>query len=222
MSKPRTRVLFIAGGAVAVAIVLVVVLVAGLGRGNNTTADSQPAPTKPTTTAPSCGLPGTPGLAVTGATNVRWDTQTGYPLPISATDGPARRDPTGPWSCFTDTPSGAVLAAYVIPIRVGGVAEHWQQVAREQTMPGAGQDALLAAGVQANSQQVTIRGFNVSAFSQAKATVAFYVHSSALDLTCSTNVRWYQGDWRVELQDDGSTSTGCSQQPPEHFTPWGP
>lgn len=221
MSKPRTRTLLIAAGAVAAAIVLVAVLVVVLGRGKSTTADNQPAPTKPTTTAPSCGLPGTPGPAVTGATNVRWDTQTGYPLPISATDGPAKRDPTGPWSCYARTPSGAVLAAYTIPIRVAGVASNWQAVARQQTMPGAGQDALIAAGLH-ETTSTTPRGFSVAAYSPDRATIADYEHTGQGDFTCTTDVRWYQGDWRIELQSDGSTSTGCSADVPANFTPWGP
>ena len=215
----KRRVLLIAASIVAAAI-LVVVGVVVVGRGKSTTVGKQPAPTTTTATAPSCGLPGTPGPAVTGATNARWDTQTGYPLPISTTDGPAKRDPAGPWSCFADTPSGAVLAAYIIPLRVAGVAANWQEVARQQTMPGAGQEALLAAGL-GQTTSVTPRGFSVSAFSPDRATVAEYEHTGEGDFTCTIDVRWYQGDWRVELQDDGSTSTGCVAQVPDDVHPVG-
>lgn len=207
--------------AAFIAAVLVAAVVVIAVRRDNTTAGNQPAPTKRTTAAPSCGLPGTPAPAVTGATKARWDTVAGYPLPISTTDGPAKRDPNGPWSCYAHTPSGAVLAAYTIPIRVAGVAANWQEVARQQTVPGAGQDALIAAGLH-ETTSVVPRGFSVSAYSPDRATIAEYLHTGQADATCTIDVRWYQGDWRIELQDDGGTATGCVTQVPAHFTPWGP
>lgn len=206
---------------VAVLVVAAVVVVVVTGRGNRTTADNQAPPTKTTANPASCGLPATPAPAVTGATRARWVTDSaGFMLPVSATDGPAKRDPAGAWSCFTDTPSGAVLAAWTISLRVA-VAPNWQQVVKQQTIPGPGQTAMLAAGVQ-QVEVDTPRGFQVAAFSPERATITFWIQSPQFAATCSNSVEWTGGDWRLVLENDGGTSPGCTREPPATFTPWGP
>lgn len=168
-----------------------------------------------------CGLPGTTGDSTEGAARASWETVGAYSLPVSATDGPGRRIESGPWSCFTRTRSGAVLAGITISLRVNGVAENWQDVAREQTMPGAGQDALLSKPLP-NAELVSIRGFDISGYSPDRATIRYYLHSPAADASCTTDVQWSNNDWRLVLSDDGSTSSGCTAGAPADFTPWGP
>lgn len=143
----------------------------------------------------------------------------GWQLPTSTTDGPGRQT-AGPWSCFTRTESGAVLAAYVISMRAGGLADDWQAVVREQTMPGPGQNALLAA--VPNTPTVTVpRGFSLAAYSPEAATVRYRLQNDGTDYTCDMDVRWFEGDWRLVVGDDGSTARGCVRGVPESFTPWG-
>ena len=92
-----TRRIWVAIGAAFVAVLVVAaVVVVVVGRGNRTTADNQAAPTKTTGNPASCGLLATPAPAVTGATRARWVADSaGFMLPVSATDGPAKRDPAG-------------------------------------------------------------------------------------------------------------------------------
>lgn len=217
-----TRRIWVAIGAAFVAVLVVAaVVVVVVGRGNRTTADNQAAPTKTMGNPASCGLLATPAPAVTGATRARWVADSaGFMLPVSATDGPAKRDPAAAWSCFTDTPSGAVLAAWTISLRVA-VAPNWQQVVKQQTIPGPGQTARLAAGVQ-QVEVDTARGFQVSAFSPERATISFWIQSPQLSGTCPISVQWVSGDWRLVLENDGGTSPSCTQQAPAQFTPWGP
>ena len=168
----------------------------------------------------ACGLTGTPGEGTAGATAATWTSVAERPLPTSTTDGPGRRDAHGAWACFTRTPSGAVLAAYVIPLRTG-IADDWKAVVREQTIPGPGRDVLLASVPNAG-ELVTPRGFYVAAYSPAAATVRYRLSTPAGEYTCTTDVRWSDGDWRLVVGDDGSTSSGCVRGVPDTFTPWGP
>jgi hypothetical protein len=114
-----------------------------------------------------------------------------------------------------------VLAGLVISWRVEGVAENWQDVTREQTMPGPGQDAHLAKGI-GEVDQVTVRGFAIAAYSEDHATIRYSVRTPKIDASCITDVQWYEGDWRLVLAGDGSSSSGCERGAPESFTPWGP
>lgn len=155
-----------------------------------------------------------------GATAVTWTDVAGRPLPTSSTDGPGIRDPRGPWSCFTRTEAGAVLAGYVIAMRIG-LADDRAAVIREQTMPGPGQDVLLAT--VPNSSGITVpRGFDVAAYSEDRSTIRYRLSLNDSEYTCTTDVRWSDGDWRLVVGDDGSTSSGCVRGVPTEFTPWGP
>jgi len=219
----RDRTLFAIGaGFLVVVLTLFYWLVDPFGRLNSTAAQPQPAAPAPAPAIESaCGLPGTAGEGTGGATAATWTDVAGWSLPTSASDGPGRRDKRGPWSCFTRTPSGAVLAAYVIPMRIGGLADDWQAVVREQTVPGPGRDVLLAS--VPNSQEVeTPRGFSIAAYSPESATVRYRLDAASGSYACTTDVRWSGGDWRLVVGDDGSTSSGCVRGVPDTFTPWGP
>jgi hypothetical protein len=214
----RRRTVVVAGCAAAVVLVGAVSVV-GLTRREETIHVVAPVSTAPATVASGCGLPGTPE-GTGGAVAATWTTVAGWPLPTSAADCPGRRSEHAGWSCYTHTLSGAVMAAYVIPIEVG-LADDRQAVIRQQTMPGPGQDVLL--GSVANEQSVvTPRGFDVAAYSPQAATVRYRLSTVEGEFTCTTDVRWSDGDWRLVLGDDGSTSSGCVRGVPDEFTPWGP
>ena len=221
----RPRTLITAGAATAAVLVAGAVAGVTLTRPDETTASpNPPAQTSTVTTAAvesACGLPGTPGDGTEGANNATWEKAGIVSLPVSKTDGPGKRVPTGPWSCYTRTPSGAVLAGITIALRADGAAENWQDVLRQQTMPGPGQDAALN-GPLANAEQVALRGYTVAGYSADRATIRYYLHTPASDASCTTEVQWSGGDWRLVLGDDGSTSSGCAQGAPVEFTPWGP
>jgi hypothetical protein len=188
----------------------------------------QPVTAVPAAEVPSsavesaCGLAGTPGDGTEGAQVAAWvDIGGGWLLPVSGTDGPGVQEPHGPWSCYTRTPSGAVLAGYVIPMRAE-LADDWQAVVRTQTMPGPGQTAKLAGQPSSAVEPVTLKGFRVVAYSDDRATIGYYLHTPQIEADCTANLAWSDGDWRIQLQDDGGTLSGCQPRVPETFTPWGP
>lgn len=208
------------GGAAAVVVAGVVV--AGVTLPSPHTPATLPMqPSAPPVAISACGLPGSSGDGAPGAVAATWTPAGAYSLPVSATDGPGVQTPAGPWSCFTHSPSGAVLAGITISLRVNGVAENWQDVARTQTIPGPGQDALLAKPLP-DAALVTIRGFSIAGYSDQRATIRYYLHTPETDANCTTDVQWSNDDWRLVLADNGSTSSGCERGAPTDFTPWGP
>ncbi len=215
----RRRRLLIGGAA---AVVVAGVVIAGVTLASPDTPAPPPVqPNASTAVLSACGLPGSAGDGAPGATAATWTPVGAYSLPVSATDGPGVQTPAGPWSCFTHTPSGAVLAGITIGMRANGVAENWQDVVRAQTMPGPGQDALLARPLP-DAEVVTIRGFAIAGYSDQRATIRYYLHSPSADANCTTEVQWSNDDWRLVLTDKGSTSSGCALGAPTDFTPWGP
>lgn len=211
---------------VAASVAFVVLLAGGLvfvfraGKQAGETTSAAPASTAPAVPRSSCGLVGTMGPV--GDVRASWENVAGWWLPYSVSDGPFHRDPVGAWSCFAHTQTGAVLAGFVIAMRADGVAEDWKSVVRTQTVPGAGQTAKLAAPVSQTSGVTTARGFSIVGYTDNRATISYYLHQNTFEGSCTVNVDWYAGDWRVELADDGGTSSGCTQGVPASFTPWGP
>lgn len=106
-------------------------------------------------------------------------------------------------------------------MRAGGLADDREAVIRQQTMPGPGQDVLL--GTVPNSTSITTpRGFDVVAYSADRSTIRYRLSVNGGEYSCTADVQWSEGDWRLVLGDDGSTSSGCVRGVPDEFTPWGP
>jgi len=175
----------------------------------------------------ACGLTGgTTTVPTDTPPGVAWQNDGGYYFPVSQTSGPQTRPPHGPWSCFARTPTGAVIAAYTIAVRVS-VASDFKAVVTQQTVPGVGQAALLAQGQQrrGNGAVTVPRGFLVDSYTNDDATVTFYLRQGSTDATCSMHVQWYggaEGDWLLRLETDGGTSSGCIQGAPSRYVRWGP
>lgn len=214
----RRRTAVVAGSVAAVVALAGTVAGVALTRPNGTSAAPAPVPPPFVSAESACGLRGSEGIE--GATSVTWTDVAGRPLPTSSTDGPGRRTARGSWSCYTRTEAGAILAGYVIAMRIG-LADDRAAVIREQTMPGPGQDVLLAS-VSNSSEVVTPRGFDVSAYSPEASTIRYRLSTAAGEFSCTTDVKWSNGDWRLVVGDDGSTSSGCERGVPDEFTPWGP
>ena len=212
--RPRTLV---AAGVATAALVTAGTVMALYGPARAPSV--APAPSAPATVEISaCGLPGTPG--VEGAASATWTVDADMTMPVSPTDGPGVRTQAGPWSCFAHTQSGAVLAGYVIAVRSTG-AQDWQAVVREQTMPGPGQAVLLGSVPNTGSIPAP-KGFEVAAFDPSRATIRYRLSTAGGEFSCTTDVQWSAGDWRLVLLDDGSNSSGCTRGVPDAFTPWGP
>jgi hypothetical protein len=160
---------------------------------------------------------------------VTWQLFAGVPLPYSATAGPRTID--GPvYAGFERSPTGALLAAAHLGTRyLLTPGSGWRQVVERQVLPGPGREAFvrLRATVDAADPPGTHgqpAGFRIVAFTPHVAVVQEAVRfpsTGALQVTVTT-LRWVDGDWRLELQPDGSTSPTAQAVPSlDGFVVWG-
>ncbi|SER74582.1 hypothetical protein SAMN04487983_102178 [Streptomyces sp. yr375] len=145
--------------------------------------------------------------------DLAWEDVGGAFLPTSSTSGPLRRTDDG-WSCFGHTPTGAVLAAHVIPSQMSG--PRWREVARTQLVPGSGQREFIAARATVSDAEAgaspgelgTYDGFNVLDYTADRATVQLLVRRpDGAYVATSVAVSWQSGDWKLAPQSDGALTS---------------
>ncbi|WP_147431831.1 hypothetical protein [Motilibacter peucedani] len=157
-----------------------------------------------------------------------WSLFQGVALPSSATDGPSRIN--GPvYAGYSRTPTGALLSASNLVFRyLITPGEGWRQVVEQQVLAGAGRDRFVQLRAKATADDPSgtfgqIAGFQFVTYSPDLAVVELVSRFSNGTMHVSTNtVRWVDGDWRLELQPDGSTTPNV--QPVASlsgFIPWG-
>ncbi|WP_446046160.1 hypothetical protein [Streptomyces olivaceus] len=159
-------------------------------------------------------------------TDVRWRRLVAIMVPTSPSAGPLHTDAMM-WWCFAHTPTGAVLAAHVIPVELSGPA--WRIVAEQQVVPGEPRDAFVSSKPGAdrtNSEESAIgrfAGFSLASYSGDSATVRLLLTNPVGGyLSTSVSVRWREGDWKVALRDDGSLySPEKRAAKPDGFIMWG-
>lgn len=158
---------------------------------------------------------------------VTWEVFHGAVLPVSEDHGPAVVEGAIA-RCYSHTPIGALIASVQIDYRTlvdpaGGVA-----VVRAQTVPGDGQDALLAAldergrpGVAEPGELCQIAGYRFITYTAAEAVIATATDCGEnLQLT-EGRVQWREGDWQQVLEPDGSsTPTGSVLPDLRGMTVW--
>lgn len=156
--------------------------------------------------------------------DVRWREISMVMVPTSPSAGPLHTDDV--WWCFAHTPSGAVLAAHVIPVKLSGDA--WRTVAEQQIVPGERRDRFVtrksAAGAADPESSAVGRfvGFSVTSYAQDSATVRLLLTNPVGGhLSTSVSVRWRDGDWKVALQDDGALYSSVIRTKPAGFVMWG-
>ncbi|MGQ0632490.1 MAG: hypothetical protein ACT4P1_15835 [Sporichthyaceae bacterium] len=173
----------------------------------------------------ACGLTGGSTQIPTSAEpGTEWRDIDGFQLPINAQHGPGKRSETGAWSCFARTPTGALLAAYTIPGRIG-TAKDFAAVVKNQTVPGVGQTALLRKGQSAPTSDPAVPfGFVIDRYTSDEATVTYYLRQTGIEATCSFHVQWFggaTGDWLIRPETNGNDGV-CIQGAPARYVPWGP
>ncbi|MFE9685397.1 hypothetical protein [Streptomyces sp. NPDC006285] len=162
----------------------------------------------------------------TTPTDLRWRKLVAIMVPTSPTAGPLHTD-TSVWWCFAHTPTGAVLAAHVIPVQLSGAA--WRSAAEQQVVPGEPRDKFVAGMAK---KEVTTDldkgpagrfvGFSLPSYSADSATVRLLLTNPAGGyLSTSVSVRWRDGDWKVAPHDDGSLYSIVQQAKPGDFAAWG-
>ncbi|MFD0315653.1 hypothetical protein [Streptomyces flavalbus] len=158
--------------------------------------------------------------------DVEWRKLVAIMVPVSPTAGPLNTEATM-WWCFAHTPTGAVLAAHVIPVQLSGVS--WRLVAQQQVVPGAPRDSFVTdkaksgKAVSADSPVGRFMGYALESYAADRADVRLLVTDPMGGyLTTSVSVRWRDGDWKVALRDDGSLYSAVKRRATtDGFTLWG-
>ncbi|EKX66699.1 hypothetical protein Sipo8835_15535 [Streptomyces ipomoeae] len=147
----------------------------------------------------------------------RWKANGTTLVPVSKTAGPLKYD--GPiWYCYAHTPMGAVMAVHSITDHLGYAG--WREVVERQVVPGEGRDALIASRSQEKDRSPSGKaeasgyaGFSVLAYNKDWATVMFLIRGPSAGVygTASVNVRWHDGDWKLDPEPDGTIYSGMAQ-----------
>ncbi len=143
---------------------------------------------------------------------ITWQLYQTVALPYSKTAGPVVVN-GGVARCYAHDPLGALLAASQISARYL-VAPDWKQVLRLQVMPGKGREAYAklraqygnTGGNQGGSYN-QLAGFKFVTYSPAIAVIEMASKNGQGALQAGpVTVVWSGGDWKLQLQPDGSSS----------------
>ncbi|MGC5562539.1 hypothetical protein ACPYPG_06805 [Streptomyces sp. FR-108] len=158
--------------------------------------------------------------------DLRWRKLVAVMVPTSPSAGPLHRD-SSVWWCFAHTPTGAVLAAHIIPVQLSG--NTWRGAAEQQLVPGEPRDRFVtgkAVSGTTDPEEKSVgrfEGFSLKSYSARSATVGLLLSKpSGGHLSTSVTVRWQDGDWKVAPRRDGSLYSAVDQQAkPGDFAAWG-
>ncbi|MGW3283886.1 hypothetical protein ACWDR3_04465 [Streptomyces sp. NPDC001002] len=161
-------------------------------------------------------------------TDVRWRMLGISRVPVSAAAGPTKIE-KNLWWCFAHTPTGAALAAHIIPSQMSGSG--WRVVTKQQVVAGQGRD--LFEFTRATVQDTDVRdsstsvasyaGFAVTSYSSEAATVRLLMKGDQGYMATAIQLRWSGGDWKVQPNDDDGSlhSPVSSVQGTDGFVLWG-
>ena len=224
---------------IVVAIFLAVVLVGGgiaavtgvFGGGEDTTSSPTPAPTQtadvPESAASICGLEGyDTENTLTSAPTTDWELVGTVATPTGADGaGPGETSDDGVRTCYAHTAKGA-LYAIVNYYAQSSDARLAPNIA-DLVAPGPGKEAALDSASSAPTSSATrlqVAGFKVNNYSPDETTidVVWTVTSEENTLVSMPMVmKWVDGDWKVEVADDGSFPFAASAlQSLGGYTPW--
>jgi hypothetical protein len=170
--------------------------------------------------------PGSQAIPAAAPPGVTWRLYDTIALPFSAQAGPAVI--TGDVACcYAHSPTGALLAAVQIAVRVV-LAANWRTVLAAQVLPGTGRNVYAAerpgeAVTIQPGEYAQIAGFQFITYSSDVAVIQIVSQlpsSGQLQMTAMT-VMWVNGDWRLELQPDGAPGPNVQQLSSlTGFIPW--
>ena len=224
---------------VTAAVIVALIVLAGVVVVLVTRDDEQAPPAaSPPSAAPAQPGPSAAGgerpagdqaLPAAAPTGVTWSLFQGVALPSHPTAGPTRV--AGPVHAgYAHTPTGALLASPQIGYRhLITPGDDWRRVVEQQVVPGPGRDAFVQARGKVTTTDVPpgtygqIAGFRFVTYSPDTAVIQFVTRfkNGTLQVT-TTTVRWVAGDWKLQLQPDGSESPTVQRVDSlAGFIPWG-
>jgi hypothetical protein len=153
--------------------------------------------------------------------DVQWRDLFGGRVPVSPSAGPTRTEGDLMW-CYAHNPTGAALAAHVIPAQMSGA--DWRKAAELQLAPGRPRDVFIRLRGTVPDRPVrqgtagSFVGFAVVEYTPDAATVQLLIQSAQSAGTgggyVSTEIalRWTGGDWKVLPRNDGTLYTPMNAQ----------
>lgn len=224
--------LFAAIGVGAIGLAAVVAITAAITGGG-----SDPTPVPTPTAAPTASSIAAEDMSVCGLAGYEEEAslatapESDWEL-VGTVAAPTAPDGAGPGnvvdgfrSCFAHTGEGALFAA-VNYIALGSDSRNSDRMP-ELFVPGPGVDIALGAGAESgtpSSARLQVAGFKVNSYSADEAVidVAWSITSEDGALVSYPVVlRWYDGDWRVVINDDGQPPFAPSQLPNlGGYIPW--
>jgi hypothetical protein len=212
-------------------VVLIILLLLGWvlwGRNGNHTA----APPTPTTTThgsqptgnglggdgttTTCNLPaGDQTVPEATPQGITWQLYQTVAVPYSKTDGPEIVDGDVA-RCYAHNPVGALLAVSQLGFRFL-IAPDWRTVVQQQVVPNAGRSVYVSLRAQASNPGGNtagtynqLAGFKFLTYSPAAAVVDLVSKSGSGVMQVTTaSVEWLNGDWKLELEPNGSESANA-------------
>ncbi|MFE2041333.1 hypothetical protein ACFXAZ_10450 [Streptomyces sp. NPDC059477] len=148
-------------------------------------------------------------------------------VPVSASAGPTLFQ-GAVWWCFAHTPAGAALAATVIPTQMS--ESGWRTVTEQQLVAGPGRDMFefqrsLSADTARRTDGSPVSsyvGFSLIAYTPDAATVSLLIKGGQGFTATAVEVRWSDGDWKVQAGVDGSLySQMTTVQDTNSYLLWG-
>lgn len=202
-------------GLVWSAALLAIVIIAGIaiaiiGQGSSNEQEPEAVPPAITpeepTSASRCGLTASDQSALTTAgPPAEWELVGRIAVPTTEEHGPGAVE-DGLRVCYSQTPAGAVVAAFNI---VGQVSnpEIALSAYEEFLANGPGREAALEAYQETTGStdvSVQFAGFQVLDFDEERALIDVVARgSNGVILSTPVELVWEAGDWRLALQDNG-------------------
>lgn len=232
MKKPNQKITLWAAALIAAVILVMAVIVAV-----TPSQPTQQAAGGPSVVS-STGGAGTGCNVRTGDTSskpalpgdLRWEAAKGWTWPVSATYGPTQHR-NGLGVCFARSPLGAALA--MATIYGAGATQDQREVTQLYVSDSAGKTAALAKATSSPSGEsssssagpITFSGFITDSFTpdEAHITMVFATSKSSTGYVgLPSTLQWVDGDWKVQVLDDGTGFAGNPTTPAEgSFVSWG-
>ncbi len=168
-------------------------------------------------------------VPVTTPAGLTWSTWAGEQEPTSADAGPAHVSGAVA-SGYARSPLGALLAAQQIATRYL-ISPHggWRAVTLAQVLPGPGRDHYVALRSTTTDNPPSAGlaqpvAFRFVTWTSAQAVIQFLDRVPGREgfQVVTSTVLWRDGDWRLQLQNDGGISPTAVDVPtPTGFVLWG-
>jgi hypothetical protein len=174
------------------------------------TADPSPdASTAPAGAESICGLPGNDQTEIDEPpADTEWEFVGTTHAPFVPEAGPGMVDDNGFRQCYARSPQGALVAAANI-LAMGTDPNLVEQLNEELVAEGPGRDTVLA-DLESNPPtsdtglRLSVAGYRLLGYGPDHARIDLAVEGSNGSIaSMTTDLKWEEGDWKVELGPDG-------------------